>query len=527
MKAVFSDNAEVSRVIGPPGAGKTTEIVRLCQEAVERTGPGNVMVISLTKAAANEVIRRETGVDEDMVGTLHSMCYRACDGPKLIKPKQLMEWNTLYPFYAMTDIGTGAVKVHHDKLGDELFSEIEINRQNLRPQSVWTEPQRNFFAAWTEWKESGGLWDFTDLLENAANETTLPPGSPAVLLADEAQDFSRLELAVICRWSMWIDEITLVGDPYQNLFEFRGSSKDAMDGDARILDQSYRLPKAAYKLATKIMSSMKCLPDIEFKPTVVEGSVKRTPQQMSKFRGMVPMVEEAWLEGRTVMIEASCEYMLDSPLRELRLAGIPFHNPLAPGMGHYNPLTPKLRAGQQSQRMRYCNYLRGAERGWTMSEVKSWGPLFHGSAYVYGGQKRLKEAPIDEPFDKYMLDIFKEEVIDDMCEIEMSFVNAHIRKEYRNGIQYMSKIYQRWGIEALESTPGVMIGTIHSLKGGEADLVILSPDLSKKWSKSYQRVGDWGGYDSVLRLFYVGVTRTKKDLIITWPSSPYVCREVV
>jgi ATP-dependent exoDNAse (exonuclease V) beta subunit len=52
---------------------------------------------------------------------------------------------------------------------------------------------------------------------------------------------------------------------------------------------------------------------------------------------------------------------------------------------------------------------------------------------------------------------------------------------------------------------------VHSVKGGEAAAVILYPDLSRAAMMEYQK-----DPDSVIRTFYVGMTRARESL--------YICR---
>ena len=59
-------------------------------------------------------------------------------------------------------------------------------------------------------------------------------------------------------------------------------------------------------------------------------------------------------------------------------------------------------------------------------------------------------------------------------------------------------------------TPRVVVGTIHSVKGGQADVVYLFPDLSQAADAQYGRGGV--DRDSVVRLFYVGATRAYEQL---------------
>ena len=64
--------------------------------------------------------------------------------------------------------------------------------------------------------------------------------------------------------------------------------------------------------------------------------------------------------------------------------------------------------------------------------------------------------------------------------------------------------------------PRVVVGTIHSVKGGEADVVYLFPDLSRAGDAQYRVTG--APRDSVIRVFYVGATRARETLYICQPE---------
>ena len=84
----------------------------------------------------------------------------------------------------------------------------------------------------------------------------------------------------------------------------------------------------------------------------------------------------------------------------------------------------------------------------------------------------------------------------------------HNRKQ-RIGERIWIVCGRRW---ALLEQPRVVVGTIHSVKGGQADVVYLFPDLSQAGAAQYERSGP--PCDSVIRLFYVGVTRAREALYI-------------
>jgi len=73
-------------------------------------------------------------------------------------------------------------------------------------------------------------------------------------------------------------------------------------------------------------------------------------------------------------------------------------------------------------------------------------------------------------------------------------------------------------MSALTQRPHVILGTIHSVKGGEADRVLLFPDLSPQ---GYRQLGipGWDGKQSIFRTFYVGATRAKEQLLVADPHN--------
>ena len=75
------------------------------------------------------------------------------------------------------------------------------------------------------------------------------------------------------------------------------------------------------------------------------------------------------------------------------------------------------------------------------------------------------------------------------------------------------------GIDALRNTPQIILGTIHSFTGAEADIVYLFPDISPAGGKEW--VGGGEGRDAIVRMFYVGMTRAREQLVWCQPSSSF------
>jgi hypothetical protein len=94
----------------------------------------------------------------------------------------------------------------------------------------------------------------------------------------------------------------------------------------------------------------------------------------------------------------------------------------------------------------------------------------------------------------------------------------HLAPTTRTRGRYLDRIYRRYGSAALQQVPRITIGTGHSVKGGEADIVYVFPDLSpaahRQWiGTHYQR-------DPIIRLGYVMITRARETLILCDPAGP-------
>jgi len=70
--------------------------------------------------------------------------------------------------------------------------------------------------------------------------------------------------------------------------------------------------------------------------------------------------------------------------------------------------------------------------------------------------------------------------------------------------------------EKFNGIPRITVSTIHGSKGGEADNVVLFTDLSTAADEAMQM-----NPDDMHRVFYVGVTRTRKNLYVVEPEDAH------
>ena len=88
---------------------------------------------------------------------------------------------------------------------------------------------------------------------------------------------------------------------------------------------------------------------------------------------------------------------------------------------------------------------------------------------------------------------------------------ARVTADVRNRVQFPADVAAARGPRALLETPQVVVGTIHSVKGGQADVVYLFPDLSQAGDAQYNRGG--AARDSVIRVFYVGADQGARSAL--------------
>lgn len=79
-------------------------------------------------------------------------------------------------------------------------------------------------------------------------------------------------------------------------------------------------------------------------------------------------------------------------------------------------------------------------------------------------------------------------------------------------LDYFSLIYKKHGITAFYEKPKLTVSTIHGVKGGEVDNVIMLLEMSNRTHQSYMQ-----DKDPERCVWFVGATRAKEKLIVVVP----------
>ena len=535
------------RIFGPPGCGKTTSLTRQIRRAVDRYGPDAVLVTSFSRAAAAELAGRDLPIAPDRVGTLHSHCWHALGGPEIAE-SNVDEWNRENPHMAITPTKKNR-KLDREESGEEDDSGLakdgdnylqQLNRfRGLQiPQRGWSVMLGAFARRWAEYKQANGLMDFTDLIDTCYREVYTAPRAPSVIFADEAQDLNSLQLALIRKWGERAEYFILAGDDDQTIYTFTGADPKAIlnpnipDDHKIILKQSYRVPRAVHAIAENLIRQVTIRQEKVYLPRPEDGDVEHLAAGglSATEDEILTSAEEHIANGQSVMFLASCSYMLKPLIQVLRTHGIPFHNPYRRSNGFWNP----IRAGKAgSSANRVLSLLvahpafSGGERPWTNGDLAQWAEALRSKGILRHGVKtKLKRADLTQAagMDR-LVEIFEPAALDSLMttldgnyRVLLDWWRARLTEEMQDRAEYPIEIAARRGPEALLNTPRVIVGTIHSVKGGEADVVYLFPDLSRAGDLQYQEMGP--PRDSVVRLFYVGMTRARHTLYICQAETP-------
>jgi DNA helicase-2/ATP-dependent DNA helicase PcrA len=533
------------RLFGPPGTGKTTNLSRQITRAVEKFGTDAVMVTSFSRAAAAELAGRNLPIASDRIGTLHAHCYHALGAPEIAE-SNVDEWNRDNPQMAITPSKKhgkldGEESGEEDdsglaKDGDGFLQQLSRMRGQLMPEPAWHPHVRAFARRWSEYKAANGLMDFTDLIDTCYRDVYMAPKQPSVIFADEAQDLNRMQLGLIRKWGERTEYFIIAGDDDQTIYSFTGATPEAMlhpdipDDHKIVLKQSWRVPRAVHALAEKTIRQVTIRQEKQYLPRDADGCVSRLAAGSlnSTEYGILTSAEEHIARGQTVMFLASCSYMLRPLVQVLRKHGIPFHNPYRRSNGYWNPIkTGKRGAGANRVLALLVGHPSLGERHrlWTQADVALWAEWLSSKGILrHGAKKQLLRADDAEAGVEYLDAIFEPAALESLMDAWerdrrglLNWWRERLTADAAKRAEFPSEIAARFGPEGLIDTPKIVVGTIHSVKGGQADVVYLFPDLSRAGDEQYQRMGP--PRDSVVRLFYVGMTRARETLYICQPES--------
>jgi superfamily I DNA/RNA helicase len=482
-------------VLGPPGTGKTHTLLNKVDDYLKETDPDKVGYFAFTKKAANEAKERAidkfnfTEDDLPYFRTLHSLAFRRL-GINKENVMQRRHYEDLgkkiniqidYNDWDEEETGLFTTKsdylriIHLAKLRnitlDQQFNLKEHNQklEYTKLKIIGNELER--------YKKEYGLIDYNDMILDFVKSDKSPKFD--VVFIDEAQDLSRMQWDMVDSFNT--NDSFIAGDDDQAIFRWAGADVDSFitqTGKILNLTQSVRIPKKIHEYAMKIIERVSHRLPKNWQPKAHAGTITKH----WNFED-INMRDGNWL------VLTRTRHQL-KPIEDiLKEKGLYFEN----------------RFGKS-----YEKQIQEAAANW---EHLRQGQLMHGKdiqkialymSDTHWNKKKLK-ALVKDSF--YGLDVLHRDYgLNTKKTWYECFDNAGSQR-----VTYIRKM--RANGESLKEGARIKLSTIHSVKGGEEDNVVILPDLTHSTQLAYER-----NRDDENRLFYVGATRTKEHLHIVRPK---------
>ncbi|HEY3542497.1 MAG TPA: ATP-dependent DNA helicase UvrD2 [Gaiellaceae bacterium] len=474
-------------ILAGAGTGKTTTITRRIawQVASGAFAPGEVVAVTFTDKAAGELRRRLAvlGVEGVRASTFHSaalaLVRRFAGDPGRILPTKALLLRQIanrlpapYKFRPAADLATEVEWAKNRRLTPATYAASLGEHEPPIPVDLMLR----VFREYERRKSEAGAVDFEDLLagavsllEDDATAAALVRERWLAFTVDEYQDVNFLQQALLDQWLGGRDELCAVGDDWQAIYGFTGASP------SWLLDLPRRFPHAHV--------------------VRLEQSYRSTPQVVALANRLAPKLRTALPDGPEVVVAPGID--VAARIREL---GIPLEDVAVLVRTNARAVDFEEAFHDAGIPFQGASLLdRDAARRLLRVLPREDGPVgevVRGLALAEGWLERPPEKLGDREATR-QADLAR------LVRLAASF-------EGTCG-EFAASLRERFGASAGR---GVHLLTLHRAKGLEFDAVFI-PRLEE--GELPIRRGD---VDEERRLLYVGITRARRQLVLTWNGKP-------
>ncbi len=501
-------------ILAGAGSGKTTTITRRIawQVASGARRSDEILAVTFTDKAAGEMRARlqRLGVDGVEARTFHSAALAQLRRAKGEPPGRILATKALL----LRQIGNTLPPPYRFRPAGDLATEVEwAKNRRLTPQRyrdgmgaheppIPVDLMSTVFREYERRKEAAGLIDFEDLLELAVRMYEEDEWALAALrehyaafTVDEYQDVNLLQQSLLELWLGGRDELCAVGDDYQSIYGFTGASPEWLLGLARRfpratvvrLEANYRSSPQVLALANRLVPKL--------------GGAEKT------LRATRPDGPEPELRGFD-SADAEGAFVLER-VRALRTEGMPYEEMavlmrLNARSVDFEELFADAKVPFQGAALlardaarQLLKGLRGAGFGSLAEEVQR---VARQQGMVHPVPEGLGERELVRQADLARLCVLAEEFDDGSRTVEQWI--DWLRARFDHGAQ-----------------GGVHLLTLHRAKGLEFDAVFL-PRVEEKELPCKPAMRVPAQLAEERRLMYVGMTRARRHLALTWAAKP-------
>ena len=493
-------------ILAGAGSGKTTTITHRVANQVESRAfrADEILAVTFTDKAAGEMRGRveELGVSGVRCSTFHAAALGQLRFFSAEPPGRILASKALPLRY----IGNSLPRPYRFRPAADLATEIEwAKNRRITPSDYLSSigehrppiPEDLMLRVYTTYerrKAEDGWVDFEDLIELTIRLFDADAGALEqvrdryrAFTVDEYQDVNLLQQTLLDRWLGDRDELCAVGDDYQSIYAFTGASPECL------LAMPQRFPHATvvrleenYRSTPEILEfANRLVPKLGGAEKVLRATRPGGPEPVTRSFGE-PYIEAAFI------VEL---------IRELHESGLP-----------YEEMAILFRTNARS-----ADY----EEAMSEAEIPSQGAALMAREAAKQLLKAMRGRPLGDvrrvARDQGML----ETIPDRLGEREVTRQNdlarlVKLAEEFDGTIdEFVAYLQERFGTHAGR---GVHLLTYHRAKGLEFEAVFLprleEKELPSKLSKTPVAL------EEERRLLYVGLTRAKRHLSVTWAGKP-------
>jgi DNA helicase-2/ATP-dependent DNA helicase PcrA len=497
-------------ILAGAGSGKTTTITRRLahQVASGAHAPDALLAVTFTRKAAGEMRARlaRLGIEGVRAMTFHAA---ALDQLRAFHPELTGEilgskGEILYR------IARTLPAPHKFTPLMDLASEIEwAKNQRITPERYRTalggheppiseEHMERVFSAYERQKATRGAMDFEDILEAtitmfARDDTALGHFRNKIraITVDEYQDVNLLQQSLLETWLGDRHELCAVGDDYQAIYSFTGASP------RHLLDMHERHPNLE---VVRLERNYRSTPEVLEVANRLAGHLGGAPKKLRSDdpSGPAPIVkaffddarENAFVLDRIKELHSTERVAYDDMAILYRTnARSETYEDLLSGAG----IPYQVRDGSFLERPAAARLLPRLRRARTVQIAEE--------ALRLARADGLSETPIERAGQQ---ELTRQKDLAQIVDLAAAFEDGMTTAK-----DFVEHLEERFGAGA----KGVNLLTMHSAKGLEFDAVFI-PTV-EEGELPYKRATD-EAIPEERRLLYVGVTRAKRFLHVTW-----------